>query len=487
MPISSLAETPSEAVSAERAPLRWSRRVAADLVGFLDALCVIVGAIVPAVIYQSNGGLPIHWPKYLQLCLVSALIVYGCLRSYGMYDINRMHEFPTDAKRLGASLSIAFFAMLGLGSPFAPQDVHLWIWFSAWLSISFMLLLHVRHAARHVLAKMTRAGAFASSIAVYGSGTVARRVQEHLGNPALGIRFAGLYDDRGDSKRVDGDAPEIRGRLSDLINRARTGEIDRIIVALPQGADLRTQYIVRRLEQLPVSLHVVTHIASDLVDEEAQHRVSSLGPVGLIDVKPKPLADWSRLVKNVEDRVLGPLLLLLVWPLLALIALAIKLDSSGPVLFWQRRRGLNHDVFEVAKFRTMHVLEDGADVRQATRNDQRVTRVGWFLRRLSLDELPQLLNVLRGEMSLVGPRPHALAHDEKFEEILARYANRNQVKPGLTGLAQVKGFRGEIETPEMLEKRLEQDLAYVANWSLWLDVKIMLLTPIRCFTSKSAY
>ena len=116
-----------------------------------------------------------------------------------------------------------------------------------------------------------------------------------------------------------------------------------------------------------------------------------------------------------------------------------------------------------------------------------MTRVGWVLRRLSLDELPQLINVVRGEMSLVGPRPHALAHDEKFEEILARYANRNQVKPGMTGLAQVKGFRGEIETPEMLEKRLEQDLAYVANWSLWLDLKIMAMTPLRCFTSKSAY
>ncbi len=487
MSTSSIAESPGAVVSANPTSGRWSRRVAADIVGFLDAACVLIGGIVPAVIYKSGGGLPIHWPKYLQLCLVSALIVYGCLRNYGMYDTNRMHDFPTDPKRLGASLSIAFLAMLGLGSPFAPHDVHLWIWFGAWLSISFMLLLHLRHAARHVLAKMTRSGAFASSIAVYGSGTIARRVQAHLGNPDLGIRFAGLFDDRGDAKRVDGDAPEIRGRLSDLIAKARSGEIDRIIVALPQGADLRTQHIARRLEQLPVSLHVVTHIASDLVDEEAQHRVSNLGPVGLIDVKPKPLADWSRLVKNAEDRVLGPILLVLASPLLALIAVAIKLEGPGPVLFWQRRRGLNHEVFEVAKFRTMHVLEDGADIAQATRNDPRVTRVGWYLRRLSLDELPQLLNVVRGEMSLVGPRPHALAHDEKFEEILARYANRNQVKPGMTGLAQVKGFRGEIETPEMLEKRLEQDLAYVSGWSLWLDLKILVMTPIRCCMATSAY
>ena len=185
--------------------------------------------------------------------------------------------------------------------------------------------------------------------------------------------------------------------------------------------------------------------------------------------------------------MLGAVLLLLSLPLMALIALAVRLDSGAPILFRQHRRGINQTTFEVLKFRTMGVMEDGAHLPQAIKDDPRVTRIGRILRRTSLDELPQLINVVRGEMSLVGPRPHALAHDDQFSEILARFPNRNQVRPGLTGLAQVNGFRGEIETPEMLEQRLAHDLAYVANWSLWLDLKILLLTPLRCLVSTKAY
>ena len=231
---------------------------------------------------------------------------------------------------------------------------------------------------------------------------------------------------------------------------------------------------------------MVTHISSDLVDQAAKHRVSSLGPVGLLDVKPQPLADWSGLVKSVEDRVLGLLLLALAAPLLALAALAIKLDSSGPVFFRQRRRGLNMDVIEVLKFRTMHVMEDGANLAQATRNDPRVTRVGRVLRRLSIDELPQLINVLRGEMSLIGPRPHALVHDDHYGDMLERYANRHQVKPGMTGWAQVNGFRGPTETADMMADRVACDLVYIDRWSLWLDLKILAMTVLVGFRHKNA-
>ena len=466
---------------------RYSRRIAADAVGFLDVAAVVAGGIVPAAIYAIAGGLSVDWLKHIQMCLVSAVIVYGCLRNFGMYDVNAMHEFPVRPSRLIAALGIAFLAVLGLGLPFAPREIHLWIWYSTWIALSFMLLLDVRLLARSLLARMTRQGAFETRVAVYGSGNIARRVNDHLADPALGIRFAGLFDDRHDTSRVDAGGPSLTGRLSDLIAAVRAGSIDRIIIALPQAADQRTQQIARQLEHLPVSLHVVTHISSDLVDAGPAHAVSSLGPVGLIDVKPKPMADWSRIVKAVEDRVLGTILLLAALPIIALTALIVKLDSRGPVLFRQRRTGLNQEVIEVLKFRTMHVLEDGADMRQATRDDPRITRAGRVLRRLSLDELPQLFNVLRGDMSLVGPRPHAIAHDERFSEIIARYANRWQVKPGITGLAQVAGLRGETETPEKMEKRLEQDLAYVNNWSLWLDLKILALTVVRCVTAKNAY
>ena len=468
-------------------PSRWSRRIAADLIGFLDVAAVVAGGMVPAVIYKISGGLDIEWLKHLQACLVSAIIVYGCLKNYGMYDTNRMHDFPFYPGRLAASLGIAFVAVLGIGLPFAPKQMHMWIWYAVWLLISFTLLLNTRYFARYLLAKLTRARKFDARVAVYGNGAIARRVEEHLQNPALGIRFAGLFDDRYDPKRLDQAGPAPEGRLEDLIAAARSGAIDRIVIALPQVADQRTAAIAKRLEHLPVSLHVVTHIASDLVEAGPAHTVSNIGPVGLIDVKSKPLADWSRPMKMVEDYVLGAVLLVVSLPLMALIALAIKLDSAGPVLFRQRRRGLNNEVIEVLKFRTMHVAEDGAGVTQATKDDPRVTRVGRVLRRMSLDELPQLVNVLRGEMSLVGPRPHALVHDDHFGLTVDRYANRQQVKPGITGLAQIAGFRGETETPDKIEGRVALDLEYVKTWSLWLDLKILGQTLLRGLSGRNAY
>jgi Undecaprenyl-phosphate glucose phosphotransferase len=475
------------AIEREPGQKRWSRRIAVDLVGFADAAAVVAGGMIPAVVYAISGGLDVDWVKHLQMCLVCAVIVYGCLKNFGMYDTERLHDLPLHPTRLAASLGITFLAVLGLGLPFAPKEMHLWIWYAVWMGLSFTLLLDVRYAARIALARLTRNGVFDTRVAVYGSGIVASRVEEHLSDPSLGIRFAGLFDDRADANRIEGSGPGIAGRLDELVRMARIGEIDRIIIALPQSADARTQQIARRLEHLPVSLHIVTHIASDLVEAGPAHRVSNVGTVGLIDVKQKPLADWSRIVKIVEDYVLGAFLLVALLPVFALIALAIKLDSNGPVFFRQRRRGQNHRIFEVMKFRTMHVLEDGADLKQVTRDDPRVTRVGRALRWLGLDELPQLVNVLRGDMSIVGPRPHALAHDDHFGDTVDRYANRHQVKPGITGLAQISGYRGETETKEKIERRLALDLEYVNSWSLWLDIKILALTILRGVCSKNAY
>ncbi|MEZ5849450.1 MAG: undecaprenyl-phosphate glucose phosphotransferase [Hyphomicrobiaceae bacterium] len=466
---------------------RSSRRIAVDLVGFMDMVAVVAGGIAPALIYQFGGNLPVDWLKHLQICLISAAVVYACLRNFGMYDENRVNDLPTSPAYLLGALGIALTALLGLGLPFAPREMHMWVWYAVWISMSFMLLLNVRNAAHYILRRMTEAGRFDTRVAVYGNGPVARRVRDYLETPGLGLYFAGLYDDRNDTSRVDFDGPRIAGRLDDLVERARSGRIDRIIISLPQAADQRTQWIAAKLQHLPVSLHIVTHIASDLVEEGPALSVSSLGPVGLLDVKRKPLSDWQPIIKSVEDRVLGVALALLFAPMLVLAATAIKLDSKGPVFFRQRRTGLNGETIEVVKFRTMHVLQDGPNVPQATRNDPRITRVGGFLRRWSIDELPQLYNVLKGEMSLVGPRPHALAHDERFAEVFARYRSRHQVKPGITGLAQVEGYRGEITTPQMLAHRIEKDIEYLNAWSLWKDLAIIARTPLSCLKSETAY
>ncbi|MFV0296716.1 MAG: undecaprenyl-phosphate glucose phosphotransferase [Hyphomicrobiaceae bacterium] len=464
-----------------------SRRIAVDLVGFADVLAIIAGGVLPAYIYDTWGNLPIDWLKHLQMCLVSAIIVYGCLRHFNMYDEQRMHDFPIEPRHIALSLGIAFAAMLGMGIPFAPKAAHLWIWYAVWSSTSFMLLLTIRTLANRILAGMTAAGQFNARVAVFGNGAVARRVEEHLRNPALGITFGGLFDDRVDAARLDASGPQLAGKLADLVNAARSGTIDRIIIALPQAADMRIIHIANKLERLPVSLHVVTHIASDLVDTRPRHQVSNIGSVGLIDIKEKPLADWKRVVKQAEDYVLGVILMIALLPVMLAIALAIRLDSAGPVFYRQKRRGLNHRPFDMFKFRTMTVLETEHDLQQAVRDDPRVTRFGRFLRRHSLDELPQLLNIRRGEMSLVGPRPHAIKHDDEFGAMIARYENRQQVKPGITGLAQINGFRGGTEDPESVHQRLAMDLRYVDNWSLWLDLKIMFQTIGSVLTGKNAY
>jgi putative colanic acid biosynthesis UDP-glucose lipid carrier transferase len=206
----------------------------------------------------------------------------------------------------------------------------------------------------------------------------------------------------------------------------------------------------------------------------------------LLDVKSKPLSDWAPLVKSAEDLIVGTLALIVFAPVMALVALAVKIDDGGPILFRQRRHGLNKRVIHVLKFRTMRVMEDGAAVTQAISGDPRITRIGRFLRMTSLDELPQLFNVIRGEMSLVGPRPHALVHDDHFGEMLERYANRHQVKPGMTGWAQVCGLRGPTETPDKMRARVEHDLVYIQQWSLWFDLKILAMTVVLGFTNRNA-
>ncbi len=492
---STLSELSTPASRPLPAPRAWSRRVAIDIVGFLDIAGVLAGGLIPAFIYASYGNVAISFPMVTQAALLTALFCYLCFRHFGLYDIQKIHDLPTSPLKIAAALGVAFLAALGLGLPFVSASPDFWMWYAVWALASTTSVLGTRFIARYVLARMTAAGMFDARVAVYGFGRIAARLEGFLKDPAHAIRLIGVFDDRKaqavrdwpSGERIGADTgSSIAGNLEDLMRLGRAGAIDQIIVALPQAADKRTAEIVRRLEQLPVSLHVVTHISSDILDEGPAHGVSHIGPVGLIDVKTKPLGDWGRYVKTAEDYVVGTLALIVLAPVMALIAIAVKLDSPGPVFFRQRRHGLNKRVIEVLKFRSMNVLEDGTDVKQATVGDVRVTRLGRFLRSTSLDELPQLINVLKGEMSLIGPRPHALVHDDHYDEMLEGYANRHQVKPGMTGWAQVNGFRGPTDNDFKMRARVEHDLWYIDNWSLWLDLRILALTVFVGLKHKNA-
>ncbi len=279
-------------------------------------------------------------------------------------------------------------------------------------------------------------------------------------------------------------AEETAQVLHDVDTLARRVTIDDIVICLPWSENERIHAFVEGLAAIPVA----THLAPDHNWNWTRHPVlARVGTMHTIRLARAPLTLKDRALKRVFDIATASAMLVLAAPFLLLIAALIKLDSAGPVLFRQRRHGFNQSEFRVFKFRTMTTLDDGRVVKQATRNDSRITRVGRYLRGLNLDELPQLLNVLLGQMSLVGPRPHALTHNDHFEEQIRLYARRHNVKPGITGWAQVNGLRGETRTVRDMQRRVEHDFHYIDNWSLFFDVKILLLTVLSPKTYRNAY
>jgi putative colanic acid biosynthesis UDP-glucose lipid carrier transferase len=319
---------------------------------------------------------------------------------------------------------------------------------------------------------------------IAGANELGRKLAARLRTDTLlGIRFAGYFDDRAPGRLQNVIPRENLGPLSALADHARSNTVDVIYIALPMASQPRILKLLEDLRDTTASIYFVPDIfVSDLI----QARVDSIGGLPVVAVCESPFHGFNAVVKRVSDFCLAALILAAISPLMVAIGLGVKLSSPGPVLFKQRRYGLDGKRIVVYKFRSMTVAEDGEVVRQATRNDQRVTRFGAFLRRTSLDELPQFINVLQGRMSIVGPRPHAVAHNEMYRKLIRGYMIRHKVKPGITGLAQVNGLRGETDTVDKMKARIDYDLAYLRNWSLALDVRIILKTAV-VLLHKNAY
>jgi polysaccharide biosynthesis protein PslA len=298
----------------------------------------------------------------------------------------------------------------------------------------------------------------------------------------------GLYDDRLSRIPAEQEGVRVRGSVADLLERSREEQIDLIVIALPLNAMDRIAVILDQIGSAVADLCLTTDFVGF---RYRSSQISSVGSNPVVLMEERPLKDWRAARKSAFDIVIGSMMLVILSPLLALIALAIRLDSPGPILFRQPRLGFNNRLFTCYKFRSMHHgMTDLLGDRQATRGDARVTRLGKWLRALSLDELPQLLNVLKGDMSLVGPRPHppnTKAEDKLFTDVVAKYAFRHRVKPGITGWAQVNGWRGETRTLDQIENRVACDLAYIENWSIWFDLRIMVLTITREIFSHNAF
>ena len=346
--------------------------------------------------------------------------------------------------------------------------------------------LFAAHRAMPVLwPRVLAAEGLQKTAVIAGANDLGSKLAARLrANPLLGQRFAGYFDDRAAARLQNLIPRENLGSLTALADYARTNQVDVIYIALPMASQPRILKLLEDLRDTTASIYFVPDIfVSDLI----QARVDSIGGLPVVAVCESPFYGFNGVVKRISDFALAAVILALISPLMLAISIGVKLSSPGPVLFKQRRYGLDGKRIVVYKFRSMSVAEDGDVVRQATRNDARVTRFGAFLRRTSLDELPQFINVLQGRMSVVGPRPHAVAHNEMYRKLIRGYMIRHKVKPGITGLAQVNGFRGETDTVEKMKARIDYDLAYLRSWSLLLDLQIVLKTVVVVLQKQNAY
>jgi len=358
---------------------------------------------------------------------------------------------------------------------------------TVWWLLSLTLLVSLRFGVRTVLRVLRSRARNLRTFAIAGAGDLGRRLAERvLGAEWLGLRLIGFYDDLAPvgTQPLAGQPYSIQGDLAALVRLAKGGGAEFVYVALPLTERDKVVELIRELSDTTASVFLVPDV---LVSEMMHARWTEIGDMHLVSVFETPFLGVDGWLKRLEDLVLLALILVPALPLMLLIAAGVKLSSPGPVLFKQRRYGLSGKVVEVWKFRTMTVMEDGEQVAQARRGDPRITRLGAFLRRASLDELPQFFNVFQGHMSVVGPRPHAVAHNEQYRRLVPGYMLRHKVKPGITGWAQVNGWRGETDTLEKMRKRIEYDLYYIRNWSIWLDLKIVVLTVLRGFAQSTAY
>jgi len=425
-----------------------------------------------------------------------AIILGGSLMAVVLLELTDSYQMATLRKPLGHLDTLLLvwagnFALMSLAGFFLKVSTDFSrVWFAGWFVSGLVLFLALRFVVARLVRRWARNGVMERRAVIVGGGksaeTLIRAIERQ---PYNDIRICGIFDDRDDrrSPPVVAGYPKL-GTIAELTTFARIARVDMLIVSLPITAEKRVLSMLKKLWVLPVDIRLSAHSAELHFRPRAY---SYIGSVPMLDIFDRPIHDWDSVAKRAFDIIFSLIGIIVFSPVMLFTALAIKLDSKGPVLFKQKRHGFNNEVIEVYKFRSMYVDQCDPTAKQAvTRNDPRVTRVGRFIRKASIDELPQFFNALMGTLSLVGPRPHAVAaqsHNLLYTEVVDGYLARHKVKPGVTGWAQINGWRGEMDTDEKIRKRTEFDLYYIENWSLWFDLKILLLTPIRLLDTRNAY
>jgi putative colanic acid biosysnthesis UDP-glucose lipid carrier transferase len=450
----------------------------------LDSLVLLVSgyALYYGLVYYSYKSADFYNTAIVFNWLLTVMLFYFA----GLYRFEDLIHFWRTLDRVLIAVATTFVFMIALAFAVKISSVFSRVWFAAFAGCSLFGLLCMRGLVSWIIGRLGKYRLIARNVAIYGTGVQLEHLLQYLkvSSPSF-VNLSGVFSGDATASLQKAKIP-YSGTLEDLITLVRRGEVDDIVLALPWAEQELVADIVQKLRELPTN--VFLSVDSVGFSIPMRQPPSYFQKLPFYEVIGKPLTGWDVILKTLEDYVLGSLLLLIAWPLLLVVAILVKLDSPGPVIFKQKRLGFNNQPFDIYKFRSMTYQPETAEKTvQAQQFDPRVTTIGAILRRTSIDELPQLLNVLNGTMSLVGPRPHAIDHNEEYAQKIRGYFSRHRVKPGITGLAQIKGFRGLTDTIDKMENRVKYDIEYTDTWSLLLDFKILVMTVFITFSAQNAF
>lgn len=477
------------AAASEQPAPAFSPIVLSGMVRGIELLIMTLVGTIAYIGYVWPGGGPM-WTYGAAVGGISALALLA-FQAADIYDVNAFRRPVSQIARLVSAWSVVFLIVTAVSFFARIGEVYSRVWVASFYGLGLLALVGARLVLYRKMKFWMREGRLTRRTAIVGGGEAGENLIQALREQKdSDVDVIGVFDDRGDDRSPNfcGGLPKL-GTVDDMVEFARRTRVDLVLFSLPISAESRILQMLKKLWVLPVDIRLSAH-SNKLRFRPRTY--SYVGGVPTIDVADRPIADWDYVMKWLFDRIVGGLAFLAAAPIMLIIAIAIKLDSRGPVLFKQKRYGFNNDLIEVYKFRSMYVDQaDATASKLVTKNDPRVTRVGRFIRKASLDELPQLFNVVfRGNLSLVGPRPHAVnakAEARLYDDAVDGYFARHRVKPGVTGWAQINGWRGETDTQEKIQKRVEFDLYYIENWSLLFDLYIVLMTPFALLKTENAY
>jgi len=447
----------------------------------LDLVVLLAAGLVAYWLRFDTFAMPLDYVRNLARVLLFAILV---LNGSTLYRSWRGRGVVREGSQLLGLWTLVFAASILYTVAFKLSDDFSRLWWATWFALTVVSTAVLRVGVRTLADRLRARGVDRRTAVIVGGGRDARRLADQLSaQPWLGLQVRGWFAPSTSRQRLDG--LPLLGSVDALEHYVRRLHIDQVWIALPMSAESEIKDVLHRLRHSTADIKLVPDLFGM---QMLNHSVEQMAGVPIINLRSSPLRGDAYVLKAVEDHVLAFLILLLISPLMLAIALGVKLSSPGPVFFRQRRHGLNGRAIKVLKFRSMRVhAEASGKVTQARKGDPRVTPFGAFLRRTSLDELPQFINVLMGDMSIVGPRPHAIAHNHEFMDQVDDYMQRHRVKPGITGWAQVNGLRGETDTLDKMARRVEHDLYYLQNWSLAFDLRIIVMTVFKGFIGRNAY